>query len=84
MWARKRQEIEQGLDIPALDLFGQRLDDVGDALHARIDRECAAIDFQRLLVVADVLQDQPEAGLSAPKWRGSRLSTSRMSATECP
>ena len=54
-----------GLNIPALDLFLQGLDQLGNALDARVDRQRAAIDFQRLLVVADVLHDQAEAGKRA-------------------
>lgn len=50
---------QHALDIPAFDFFLQRLYDVGDFLQPRIDRERAAVDFQRLLVVADVLHDQP-------------------------
>ena len=58
-----------GLNIPALDLFLQCLHQVGDALQARIDRERAPIDFQRLFVVADVLHDQAETGQRAEMAR---------------
>src|SRR6185369_8534326 len=49
-------------DIPALDLLLESLHQIGHALQTRIDRERAAIDFERLLVVADILQDESETG----------------------
>src|SRR5450432_1387678 len=49
------------LDIPAFDFFLQRLYHIGNALQPRIDGERAAIDFQRLFVVADILHDEAEA-----------------------
>src|SRR6185503_18307105 len=49
-------------DILALDLGGELLDQLGHALQARVDRKRAAVDFERLSVVADVVQHQPEAG----------------------
>src|SRR6185437_9159741 len=53
------------LDIPALDLFLQCLHQIRNALQPLIDRERAAVDFQRLLVVADVLHDKTETGQRA-------------------
>ena len=50
-----------GSDIPPLDLLGQRLHDVGDVLEMRVDRQRLAVGFERVLVVADVLQDEAEA-----------------------
>src|SRR5262245_3236883 len=44
------------LNIPALDLLGQRLDLVGDALEVRVDRLRAAVRIERRRVLADVLQ----------------------------
>ena len=58
-----------GLNIPAFDLLLQFLHHLGDALQARIDRERAAVDFKRLLVVAEVLQDQAEPGQRAEMAR---------------
>src|SRR5580692_7080099 len=49
------------LDIPPLDLLGQRLHHVGDVLEVRIDHQRLAVGFERVLVVADVLQDEAEA-----------------------
>src|SRR5580704_4257974 len=48
-------------DIPPLDLLGQRLHDVGDVLEMRVDHQRLAVGFERVLVVADVLQDEAEA-----------------------
>ena len=72
-----------GSDVAALDLFLELLDDLGDPLQFRIELKRPAIDLERLLVVADVLQDQPQP-VSAPKWRGSRVSTWRILASERP
>src|SRR5216683_830481 len=47
-------------DIPAVDLVGELLDQVGDALEVRMDRERAAVNVERLLVVAELLQDDAE------------------------
>lgn len=55
-WSRRRKRYGfriiycqspeySALDVAALDLFLQRLYQVGDALQARIDRERAAVDF---------------------------------------
>src|ERR1700682_62785 len=49
------------LDIPPLDLFGQRLHDVGDVLEMWVDRQRLAVGFERVLVVANVLQDEAKA-----------------------
>src|SRR5580698_4724423 len=49
------------LDIPPLDLLGQRLHHVGDVLEMRVDRQRLAVGFEGVLVVADVLQDEAEA-----------------------
>ena len=57
-----QQPGHKGSDIAAFDFFLQRLYQIGNALHTRIERECAAIDFQRLLVVTKILQDQAKAG----------------------
>lgn len=50
---------QAALNIPAFDLFLQLLHQVGNALQTRINGKRAAIDFQSLLVIADILQDQP-------------------------
>src|SRR3954447_9365148 len=50
-----------GSDIPALDLFGQRLDQVGNALEMRMHGERAAEGVERVLVVAELLQDHAQA-----------------------
>src|SRR5580704_247733 len=56
-----REAHDRELDIPPLDLLGQRLHHVGDVLEMRVDRQRFAIGFERVLVVADVLQDEAEA-----------------------
>src|SRR6202140_4679238 len=65
LWAPTRTTTLEAhfreLDIPPLDLLGQRLHHVGDMLEARIDRQRLAVGFERVLVVADVLQDETEA-----------------------
>ncbi len=50
----------------------QRLHHVGDVLEVRIDRERLAIGFERVLVVADLLQHQAEAGQRAEMARLAR------------
>src|SRR5579862_7501272 len=45
-------------DVAALDLFGQRLDGVGDIFEVGVDGERLAVGVQRVLVVADLLQHQ--------------------------
>src|SRR5262249_50231854 len=49
-------------NIPALDLFAQRLHLIGDFLHVRVDRKCLAEGVERLLVLADLLQNHAQAG----------------------
>ena len=55
--------------IAPLDLLAQRLHDVGDVLEVRIDRQRPAIGFERVFVVADLLQDETEAGQCAEMAR---------------
>src|SRR5271168_3886119 len=50
------------LDGAAFDFFGQRLHNLGDVFEVRVDGERLAIGFERVLVVADVLQNKAEAG----------------------
>src|ERR1700677_4743583 len=47
-------------EIASLDGLAQRLYDVGKVLEMRVDRESAAIRLQRMLVVANLLQDEPQ------------------------
>src|SRR5580700_1618317 len=56
-----REAHDRDLDIAPLDLLGQRLHHVGDVLEMRIDRQRLAVGFERVLVVADVLQDEAKA-----------------------
>src|ERR1700733_13733976 len=53
---------QAGLDGAAFDFFGQRLHNLGDVFEVRVDGERLAIGFERVLVVADVLQNKAEAG----------------------
>src|SRR5947207_10988421 len=50
------------LDIPALDFFAQRFHRIGHIAQVGIDRERRLVGFQRVLIVADVLEDQAEPG----------------------
>src|SRR5229473_6868258 len=59
-------------DIPAVDLVGELLDQVGNALEMRMDRERAAVDVERLLVVAELLQDDAEPRQRAEMARLAR------------
>src|SRR5215472_5355117 len=59
-------------NIPTLDLLGQRLNHLADVLEVRIDGERAAVGFERVLVVAELLQDQTEAGQRAEMTRLAR------------
>src|SRR5580698_9758775 len=65
-----REAHYRELNIPPLDLLGQRLHDVGDVLEMRVDRQRLAVGFERVLVVADVLQDEAEA---RPRGEVARL-----------
>src|ERR1700688_228155 len=56
-----REAHYRELDIPPFDLLGQRLHHVGDMLEVRVDRQRLAVGFERVLVAADVLQDEAEA-----------------------
>src|SRR5262249_29552751 len=49
-------------DIAPVDLLGQLLDQVGDLLKLGMDRESAAEGLERMLVVAEFLQDHAEPG----------------------
>src|SRR5262245_48530961 len=49
-------------DVPALDLLAQRLHEVGDLLHMRIDVERPAEHGQRALLLAELLEDHAEPG----------------------
>src|ERR1043166_557766 len=48
------------LDVAPLDLLAQALHEVGDFFEHRMDRERTAERFQRMLVVAEFLQDGAE------------------------
>src|SRR5579863_2657357 len=48
-------------DIPALDFDRQLLHHVGDIFEVRIDLERVAIGLERVLVVANFLQDDAQA-----------------------
>src|SRR5262245_42720307 len=48
-------------DIAAFNLFLQGLHEIGNAFHSRIDGERAAVNIKRVLVVADILQDQAKS-----------------------
>src|SRR4029077_14866082 len=61
-----------GSNIPPLDLLGQRLHHVGDVLEVGVDRQRLAVGFERVLVVADVLQDEAEARQRAEMARLER------------
>src|SRR5262249_61426397 len=52
-------------NIPALDFFAQGFDDVRQVAYVGIDRQRCRITLQCVLVVADVLQDQPQPGDAA-------------------
>src|SRR4051794_27332361 len=56
-------------NIPALDLFGQRLHEIRNLLQIGIDGERAAKCLQRELVFAKLLHDDPEAGERAEMTR---------------
>ena len=43
----------------------KRLDGVGEIVEMRVDGERLAIGFERVFVVADILQDEAEAGQRA-------------------
>ena len=60
------------LDIPALDFFAQRFHRIGHIAQVRIDRERRLVGFQRVLIVADVLEDQAEPGERAEVARFAR------------
>src|SRR6058998_2121661 len=59
---RQHRPWEAMLDLAALDLLGQPLDDVGDLLELGMDRQRAAERFERGLVVAEFLHDGAEPG----------------------
>src|SRR6516165_634028 len=48
-------------NILPLDLLGQGLDHLADVLEMRIDGKRAAVGFERVLVVAELLQDQTQS-----------------------
>ncbi len=60
--AVRSHRLKTASDIPALDLFGQGFDEIGNARQMRIDLERLAIDIERPLVLAKILHDQAETG----------------------
>src|SRR5262249_31708000 len=66
-WSRPLQHARwlAKSDVPALDLLGQLLDQVGDLLELGMQGERAAEGVERVLVVADLLQDHAESGKRA-------------------
>src|SRR5262245_61574908 len=54
-------KIYSNSDIATFNLFLQGLHEIGNAFHSRIDGERAAVNIKRVLVVADLLQDQAKS-----------------------
>src|SRR5512144_1223093 len=63
-WVRKRRgspdDVTRLSDVAAVDLFGQLLDQVRNALEAWLEGERAAEHFERVLVVAEFLKNDAE------------------------
>src|SRR6516225_9529538 len=60
------------LDIAPVDLLGQLLDQLGNALQVRVDGERAAERVERALVVAELLQDDSQSRERAEMARLAR------------
>ncbi len=64
--------MEGWIDPAAVDLVGQLLDQIGNALELRMNGERAAEGVERALVVAELLQDDAEPGERAEMARLAR------------
>src|SRR5262245_31025862 len=59
-------------NVAAVDLIGELLDQVGNALEPGMDGQRAPIGFERVLLVADLLQNDAEPGQRAEVARLAR------------
>ena len=64
--------LDQISDIPPLDFLAQRFDRVVEVAQMWVDRQSRLVGFQRVLVIADVLQDQSKPGEGAEMARLAR------------
>src|SRR6266568_7676501 len=61
-WERHAISARKSSDIAPFDLFGQLLDQVGNALKVGMHGKRAAEGVERMLVVAELLEDHAQAG----------------------